>query len=68
MSAEDQSRLLRRLQHGDAEAFRDLVHRHSGMVYGVCHRILGNPSDAEDAAQEAGLRPTPFSTRARASR
>jgi len=51
MATDDHTLLTRWAQHGDAEAFRDLVQRHSGMVYGVCRRILGNPSDAEDAAQ-----------------
>lgn len=39
-------------KQGDGEAFRTLVSRYGGMVYGACRRILGNPSDAEDAAQE----------------
>jgi RNA polymerase sigma factor (sigma-70 family) len=36
----------------DAEAFAELVRRHSAMVYATCRRILRNPSDAEEAAQE----------------
>lgn len=36
----------------DAEAFQEIVSRHSGMVYGVCRRILANAADAEDVAQE----------------
>lgn len=40
----------------DANAFRELVSRHSGMVYGACLRILRNAADAEEIAQECFLR------------
>jgi RNA polymerase sigma-70 factor (ECF subfamily) len=38
---------------GDREAFRILVERESTAVIRVCHRVLGDVRDAEDAAQEA---------------
>jgi len=38
---------------GDTEAFRGLVERESASVVRACHRILGDQSEAEDAAQEA---------------
>ena len=38
---------------GDREAFRVLVDRESGSVIGVCRRVLGDPLEAEDAAQDA---------------
>ncbi|MCP4644309.1 MAG: sigma-70 family RNA polymerase sigma factor [bacterium] len=45
--------LLERWTRGrDAHAFAEIVERHSGMVYGVCRRILRNPADAEDVAQD----------------
>ena len=44
--------LLRRfLSQEDELAFDRLIQRHCGMVLHMCQRILGNPQDAEDAAQ-----------------
>jgi RNA polymerase sigma factor (sigma-70 family) len=43
--------LARYAETGDGEAFRRLVDLHQAMVYHTCRRILGNPADAEDAAQ-----------------
>jgi RNA polymerase sigma factor (sigma-70 family) len=44
-------RLIELAAKGDSEAVREVVDRHQGMVYGTCLRILGNETDAEDAAQ-----------------
>jgi RNA polymerase sigma factor (sigma-70 family) len=44
------SELLRRyLSNGDEAAFEALVRRHGTMVLAVCHRVLKNCHDAEDA-------------------
>jgi RNA polymerase sigma factor (sigma-70 family) len=40
------------VRKGDAEAFKVLAKRYAGMVYGTCKRILNNPAEAEDVAQE----------------
>ncbi|MBX7256021.1 MAG: sigma-70 family RNA polymerase sigma factor [Candidatus Hydrogenedentes bacterium] len=39
-------------RHRDADAFAELVQRHLGMVVASCRRIVGDPSLAEDVAQE----------------
>lgn len=40
---------------GDKDAFRALVEREGSTVLGVCRRILADPTEAEDAAQDAFL-------------
>lgn len=40
------------LRDRNAEAFRLLATRYAAMVYQTCRRILNNPSEAEDVAQE----------------
>lgn len=52
MANDDRILLEQWSKQGDGEAFRTLVSRYGGVVYGACRRILGNPSDAEDIAQE----------------
>lgn len=42
-------------QTRDAEAFGEIVARHSGTVFGACRRILRNTADAEDVAQDCFL-------------
>ncbi len=47
---------LARAADGDVEAFKLIVERYQGMVYSVAYNVLGDYTDAEDAAQEAFLR------------
>jgi RNA polymerase sigma-70 factor (ECF subfamily) len=47
--------LVRRFQQGSADAFEILVRRHSGRVYNLCLRILGDPEEAADASQDTFL-------------
>lgn len=55
MATNDLALLARWTRDRDPEAFAEVARRHAGMVYGACRRILGNPADAEDAAQECFL-------------
>jgi RNA polymerase sigma-70 factor (ECF subfamily) len=36
----------------DPQAIESLIHRYQGGVYRLCISVLGDPADAEDAAQE----------------
>jgi len=52
----DMPDLVRQAQDGDVHAFEALYREHSGRIYGLCLRISGNPSLAEDLTQEAFIR------------
>jgi RNA polymerase sigma-70 factor, ECF subfamily len=41
---------------GDGEAFSRLIELYQTPVYNLCYRMLGDPDEAEDAAQESFLR------------
>ena len=53
---DNESQWLIDAQRGDAQAFSALVEKYQRPVYNLCCRMLGNPQDAEDAAQETFLR------------
>lgn len=46
---------IRLAQQGNANAFEQLYRLHGRRVYALCLRMVGNPADAEDLAQEAFL-------------
>lgn len=48
--------LVRRGAAGDERAFEELVRRHQDRVIGICRRLLGDPEEARDGAQEVFLR------------
>ena len=48
--------LIQRVLDGDTEAFAGLVTRYEKQVYGLCFRMVNNPEDARDLAQEAFLK------------
>jgi RNA polymerase sigma-70 factor (ECF subfamily) len=49
----DERALIRQAKRSDARAFEALYKLHIGKVYGICLRMTGNVSEAEDCAQEA---------------
>lgn len=46
---------IRLAQQGDAAAFETIYQLHSRRVYALCLRMIGDPAEAEDLAQEAFL-------------
>ena len=48
--------LIKRARAGDHEAFAQIVQSYQTPVYNLCYRMLGNPDEAEDAAQETFIR------------
>ncbi len=53
----DQERLwVAQTLRGDQSAFAHLVDLYKSPIYNLCYRMLGNPSEAEDAAQETFVR------------
>ncbi len=48
--------LMARIGAGEHAAFRQLVERHQNAVIGTVTKMLGNPSDAQDIAQQVFLR------------
>ena len=49
----DHAHLIQRILSGESHAFGELVKQYQHMVYTVCMRVLRNPEDAEEAAQDA---------------
>jgi RNA polymerase sigma-70 factor, ECF subfamily len=43
---------LRQVAHGDQDAFAELYDRVAGQVYGVVRRVLRDPAQSEEVAQE----------------
>lgn len=52
----EEAQLVRRAQSGDTRAFEMLVIENQDFVFNLALRTIGNPSDAEDIAQEAFIR------------
>jgi RNA polymerase sigma-70 factor (ECF subfamily) len=48
--------LMIRIARGDEVALRDLIEKHQGAVYGTIAKMLGDPVEAQDLAQQVFLR------------
>jgi RNA polymerase sigma-70 factor (ECF subfamily) len=49
----DEALLVARAGEGDEQAFEALVRRYSPVLLRLAHRLLGDPTEAEDAVQDA---------------
>lgn len=56
MLREQELEIIRQVQQGDSQAFEALVLAHQKNVYNLALRMVGNPDDAFDMAQETFLR------------
>lgn len=45
--------LVRLSQQGDIDAFEQLISKYQQKIYNIAYRLMGNPHDAGDLAQEA---------------
>lgn len=52
----DDARLVARAQAGDRGAFRQLFDAYAPLVYRIAYRMVGNPDDAADLAQDIFMR------------
>jgi RNA polymerase sigma-70 factor (ECF subfamily) len=52
----DEKNLVARAQRGDVAAFEALVNLHAPFTYNLALRLLRDPHEAEDLAQEAFIR------------
>lgn len=52
MTSRQEKRLIRRLKARDEQAFLTIVTKYQHKVYNVVYRMLGDPHEAEDLAQE----------------
>ena len=55
-TAAQEAQWIAKAQRGEEVAFTRLVEAYQRPVYNLCYRMLGNPREAEDAAQEVFLR------------
>ncbi len=48
--------LVHKAQKGDVEAFEELICAYEHRIYNIAYKMMGNPEDAMDVAQEALLK------------
>lgn len=54
--SDSDAKLLARLRQGSSQAFEELIDVYQGPVFGFVYRLLEDPSDAPDVAQEVFLK------------
>ena len=52
----DETDLVRRLQSGEASAFRELVETHKRTIFALAYDLTGQVQEAEDVSQEAFIK------------
>jgi RNA polymerase sigma-70 factor (ECF subfamily) len=55
-TSDDEKLWIGRARQGDDDAFTQLVEAYQRPVFNLCYRMLGDPIEAEDAAQETFIR------------
>ncbi len=55
-SSAETERLVQALKRGEEDAYRCLIERYKGMVYGIALRVIGDLTEADDIAQETFVR------------
>jgi len=56
MNSPDENRLPKPFKDGDHSTFERIVQHYQDKIYNLCRYLLGNPQDAEDAAQEVFIK------------
>ncbi len=56
MEYDNEKRLLTKARQGSVQAFEELSEEHYTKVYNICYRMLNNPDDAVEQAQEAFIK------------
>ena len=56
MILQDETFLIRQFKAGDPATFDPVVQTYQDRIYNLCYYLLGNPQDAEDAAQEVFIK------------
>jgi RNA polymerase sigma-70 factor, ECF subfamily len=52
VQADEDTVLMQKVAKGDRNAFGELFDRHQASVVRFCHRLVGNPAEAEELAQD----------------
>ena len=50
--SDEETQLIRQVKQGNRHAYHQLYQQYCPRVYGICYRLLGDASTAEDAVQE----------------